>query len=99
MKSAGLALLASAFLAILAGQAQAQTTPPPAQQQTGQATQPAQTPKPLTPTEAPSLPLSPEALARIREAVSHPPALKVENGQLKIYVEVIAYWPTFAEVA
>jgi hypothetical protein len=41
---------------------------------------------------------SSESLQRIREAVSRPPALKIENGQLKIYVEVIANWPSFAQV-
>jgi hypothetical protein len=38
-----------------------------------------------------------EELERIREAVNRPPALKIEQGQLKIYVEVIGNWPTFAE--
>jgi hypothetical protein len=42
---------------------------------------------------------SPESLQRIREAVSRPPALKIENGQLKIYVEVIGNWPTFAQAS
>jgi hypothetical protein len=36
-------------------------------------------------------------LQRIRDAVNRPPAIKVENGRLKIYVEVIGHWPTFAE--
>lgn len=39
----------------------------------------------------------PDNLERIREAVSHPPAIRIENGQLRIYVEVIGSWPSFAE--
>ncbi len=42
-------------------------------------------------------PTSPESLERIRDAVSRPPALRIENGQLRIYVEVIADWPNFAQ--
>jgi hypothetical protein len=42
-------------------------------------------------------PPPPDNLERIREAVSRPPALKIENGQLRIYVQVIANWPSFAE--
>ena len=38
-----------------------------------------------------------ENLQRIREAVNREPAIRIENGQLKIYVEVIGHWPTFAE--
>lgn len=38
-----------------------------------------------------------ETLQRIRDAVGRPPALTIENGQLKIYVEVIGNWPTFAQ--
>jgi len=40
-----------------------------------------------------------EDLQRIRDAFNRPPAIKIENGQLKIYVEVIGAWPTFAEAA
>ena len=41
----------------------------------------------------------PDNLARIREAVARPTVLQIENGQLRIYVEVIGHWPSFAEVA
>ena len=41
----------------------------------------------------------PDNLARIREAVARPTVLRIENGQLRIYVEVIGHWPSFAEVA
>jgi hypothetical protein len=37
-------------------------------------------------------------LDRIREAVTRPPALIIDDGRLKIYVEVIANWPNFAEM-
>lgn len=40
----------------------------------------------------------PDNLARIRAAVAKPTVLKIENGQLRIYVEVIGHWPSFAEV-
>lgn len=35
---------------------------------------------------------------RIREALDKPPALVLNDGQLRIYVEVIAKWPRFDEV-
>lgn len=38
-----------------------------------------------------------EDLARIRAAVKREPVLKIEDGQLRIYVEVIANWPSFTE--
>ena len=37
-------------------------------------------------------------LDRIRAAVTRPPALIIDDGRLKIYVEVIANWPNFAEM-
>ena len=37
-------------------------------------------------------------LTRIREAVSRPPAIVIDNGRLKIYMEVIAKWPSFKEL-
>jgi hypothetical protein len=40
-----------------------------------------------------------ESLQRIRDAVNRPPTIKIENGQLKIYMEVIGNWPTFAEAS
>jgi len=40
-----------------------------------------------------------EDLERIRAAVTREPALKIENGQLRIYVEVIGNWPSFAELS
>jgi hypothetical protein len=43
--------------------------------------------------------LPPENLERIREAVNREPAIRIENGRLKIYVEVIGNWPTFAEAS
>jgi hypothetical protein len=43
-------------------------------------------------------PTPPESLQRIREAINRPPAIKIENGQLRIYVEVIGHWPSFAEM-
>ena len=76
--------------AVLAGvlcatTAWAQTSTPP------QGTKP-----PPTSTEAPS---RPQNIDRIRDAVNKPSTLVVTDGQLRIYVEVIGNWPTFAEYA
>lgn len=54
----------------------------------------AQDPPPTTASQAPQVPAN---LDRIREAVKRPPALQIDDGQLKIYVEVIAKWPRFDE--
>jgi len=67
----------------------AQAPPPPAST-TSTTTPPA--------SQAPSVSLSADQLARIRQALTHESALKLENGQMMIYVEVIAKWPTFAEI-
>jgi hypothetical protein len=42
-------------------------------------------------------PTSPDSLGRIRDAISREPTFRIENGQLRIYVEVIADWPNFAQ--
>jgi hypothetical protein len=73
-------------------------TPPPAgtsqSQQQGQSQ--AQTPPPQNP---PLPPVTAESLERIRKAVDRPPSLRVEDGQLRIYVEVIGKWPSWVELA
>jgi hypothetical protein len=51
---------------------------------------------PQRPTPPPPVP--PDNLDRIREAVNRPARLKIEDGQLRIYVQVIAKWPSFAEM-
>ena len=71
-------------------------------QSQGQASQ-GQAPPSTPPVQPPTPPVQPPApppdsLDRIREAVKRPPSLRVENGQLRIYVQVIANWPTFADV-
>lgn len=38
-------------------------------------------------------------LERIRQLASRPSTLSIDEGQLRIYVEVIARWPRFDEVA
>jgi hypothetical protein len=60
-----------------------------AQGSTGSSTNPPQTPK-----QAPSVPTN---VDRIRDRVNTPPTLVITDGQLRIYVEVIAKWPTFKE--
>ena len=46
------------------------------------------------PTQAPDVP---QNVDRIRDRVNTPPTLIITDGQLRIYVEVIAKWPTFYE--
>ena len=60
-----------------------------AQTSTGSSTHP-----PQTTAQAPSVPPNVE---RIRDRVNTPPTLVITDGQLRIYVEVIAKWPTFYE--
>ena len=45
--------------------------------------------------QAPDRPIN---LDRIREGVSKPPQVIIDDGRLKIYVEVIAKWPRFDEI-
>jgi hypothetical protein len=71
----------------------------PAWAQTAAQTPPPAPTTPQAPEQAPSEPLSADHLARIRQGLTHESALKLENGQMMIYVEVIAKWPSFAEVA
>jgi hypothetical protein len=75
-------------LALAASPAMGRTQSDPADPQSAQTTKP----KPAKPL------VSPENLDLIREALNREPALKIENGQLRIYVQVIARWPSFAEM-
>jgi hypothetical protein len=53
-------------------------------------------PVPTTPVvQAPDRPID---LDRIREGVTKPPQLIIDDGKLKIYVEVIAKWPRFSDL-
>ena len=95
------------ILSLLAGPASAQSqagtqsqTPPPAQgtQPPPQAS-PTPTPSP-TPVAEPTpqtATISAASLERIRAGLSREPAIRIENGQLRLYVEVIGHWPSFAE--
>ena len=58
----------------------------------------AQTVDPPQTTPVIQAPERPPNLERIREAISKPPEIKIDNGQLRIYVEVIAKWPRFDEL-
>jgi hypothetical protein len=58
----------------------------------------AQTVDPPPSTQGVVAPERPPNLERIREAVNKPPEIKIDNGQLRIYVEVIAKWPRFDEL-
>jgi len=93
MRSAALRVPPFALVALLGlgGAAWAQTSqtpPPPPPASTSSSSE-----------QAPPTTLSPESLARIRQGLTRESALKLENGQMMIYVEVIAKWPTFAEIA
>jgi hypothetical protein len=78
--------------------AQGAQSPPPAvqapQSQSPQAQSQSQSPQP---TSSPSQSLRRENLDKIRDAVGREPTLRIENGQLRIYAEVIGRWPTFAD--
>ena len=37
-------------------------------------------------------------LDKIRDGVNRPPQIKIDNGRLQIYVEVIGKWPSFSEL-
>jgi hypothetical protein len=108
MKPAKTAIAAVLILALLGGPAsaspggqagsagQAGTTAQAVGTAVGAAQSPAgQLPLPGQPTQTQGP--SPEDLARIRAAINRPPVLKVEDGQLRIYVQVIGNWPSFAE--
>src|SRR5688572_30059269 len=43
-------------------------------------------------------PQVPPNLERIREGLNRPPTITIDNGQLRIYVEVIGKWPRFDEL-
>jgi len=58
----------------------------------------AQDPPPPVITGASQAPSQPPNVDKIREAVNRPPQLIIDNGRLKIYVEVIGKWPTFSEL-
>jgi hypothetical protein len=70
-----------------------QSPPPPAQSSGTQ--------RPPAPPPAPPAAGDPsgQELARIREAVTRPPSIVIDDGRLRIYMEVIAKWPSFAEVS
>jgi hypothetical protein len=74
---------ATLIAGLIPGMAWAQASPPPAQQQ---------------PPPAPN-PISAASIERIQELVNKPARLVIDEGKLRIYVEVIAKWPSFAEMA
>ncbi len=63
--------------------------------QAGQASGQAPPPRATSQTQTPP---PPDNLDRIREAVNRPAAIKIENGQRQIYVQIVAQWPSFAEM-
>lgn len=54
-----------------------------------------QEPPPASTVQAPP---KPPDLDRIRDAVQTPPKLVIDDGKLKIYVEIIGKWPRFDEL-
>jgi len=85
--------VSAALMAVLlcGSQARAQTPPQAPPSAPPAAAQP--------PDQAPSTALSADHLERIRQGLTRESTIKLENGQMMIYVEVIAKWPTFAEIA
>lgn len=58
----------------------------------------AQDPPPASTSQAIQAPERPPNLERIREAVARPPEIVIDNGKMRIYVEVIGKWPRFDEI-
>lgn len=79
-------LLLSTLLGLGASPAWAapQGTPPP--------------PDPPPATAVPQAPVATPNLDRIREAISRPASVTLDNGRMRIYVEIIAKWPRFDEL-
>ena len=98
-------LVSAVCLSLSAGPLYAQSAPPPAQGQGGQAGQtqqpppPPAKPQPAAQQPQPPPPASSESLDRIRDALQRPSLLKLENGRPRIYVEISDYWPSFAELS
>ncbi len=90
-RSVGIAVCAAMLLN--AGVAGAQTAPP-----TQTPPPPAQTTAPPQTTPTPPTPPPPDNLDRIRQGLAHESTLRLEDGRLKIYVDIVAPWPSFAAV-
>ena len=63
------------------------------------ATASAQAAEQSAPPPPPANPITPAAIDRIQAAVNNPSRLVIDEGKLRIYVEIVAKWPTFAEMA
>ena len=95
-------LLAVSPALVTTAYAQTGTQSQPAQSQTttqGQTAKPGQTGTQTTEPPPPQIPISAESLNRIRDAINRPSKLRIENGQMRIHVEVVGKWPSFAEIA
>ena len=83
-----LTLVAATLIAVTpataSAQAAEQSAPPPPPAQQG---------------PPPANPITPAAIDRIQAAVNNPSRLVIDEGKLRIYVEIVAKWPTFAEMA
>jgi hypothetical protein len=55
-------------------------------------------PPPSAESQGPQAPARPPNLEKIREGVSTAPKLVMDDGRLKIYVEILAKWPRFDEL-
>jgi hypothetical protein len=53
---------------------------------------------PVSASQGSQAPERPPDLDRIREGIKRPKHLTIDDGQLRIYVEVIAKWPRFDEI-
>ena len=83
-----LTLVAATLIAVTpataSAQAAEQSAPPPPPAQQG---------------PPPANPITSAAIDRIQTAVNNPSRLVIDEGKLRIYVEIVAKWPTFAEMA
>jgi hypothetical protein len=71
--------------------------PGAAEQGAGQQAAPAQTPTTTTPTSQPAVPITEADLDRIRKALDSSPSLKIDDSQLRFYVQILAKERSFAE--
>jgi hypothetical protein len=94
MKPAHATVAAVLIPALLAGPARAGQVGP-----AGQAGGTATAASAQQPPPGQTLTVTPANLERIRAAVNRPSTIRIEDGQMRIYVEVIANWPSFTEAS
>lgn len=94
------AICGGLLLATTASPAVAQTTPTPVAGQAAPTTDPAQTAAPTAgDAPSPAVPITTNDLARIRRSLDIDPAVRIDDDELRFYMQILAKQPTFAEFA